>query len=84
MNQKIFKDDQDLVSIKIAFQNVINTVDKLKNTLIRKRKTLRNNDSTQEQFAECTHQLKTIVAITRTIEDELFEYDLELEEGDDD
>lgn len=84
MNQKIFKDDQDLVSIKIAFQNVINTVDKLKNTLMETRKTLRNNDSAQEQFEECTYQLKTIIAITRIIEDELFKYDLELEEGDDD
>ena len=91
---KIFKDEQDLISIEHAFQNVINTINQLAYYYAEERKTLKKdlkrdiitNDNKimktmQEQFEEYTYSLKTIIKVRRIIEDELFCYDLELEES---
>lgn len=91
---KIFKDEQDLISIEHAFQNVINTINQLAYYYAEERKTLKKdlkrniitNDNKimktmQEQFEEYTYSLKTIIKVRRIIEDELFRYDLELEES---
>lgn len=91
---KIFKDEQDLISIEHAFQNVINTINQLAYYYEGERKTLKKdlkrdiitNDNKimktmQEQFEEYTYSLKTIIKVRRIIEDELFRYDLELEES---
>lgn len=91
---KIFKDEQDLISIEHAFQNVINTINQLAYYYAEERKTLKKdlkrniitNDNEimktmQEQFEEYTYSLKTIIKVRRIIEDELFRYDLELEES---
>lgn len=94
MMSKIFKDEQDLISIEHAFQNVINTINQLAYYYAEERKTLKKdlkrniitNDNEimktmQEQFEEYTYSLKTIIKVRRIIEDELFRYDLELEES---
>ena len=89
---KIFKDEQDLVSIEHAFQNVINKIDKLehyygeemkkiKKDLKKNRLTKENINLKQEQFEQYTYSLRTIINVRRIIEDELFIYDLELEES---
>lgn len=91
---KIFKDDQDLVSIANAFQNIINKINSLEYFYRAERATLKKDfkrdifinsnaeikSEMQERFEKYTYNLETIIKVKRIIEDELFLYDLELED----
>lgn len=82
---KVLK-EEDLVSIQLAFQNIINYIYEEKEKTFEIRKKLKSNfnltDSTDsiEAFEESTYRLKTLIDISRIIEDELFKFDIELEE----
>ena len=93
----MFVEDVDLLDVKHAFEEVIKDINLKKTQLIQNRKELRNNlyelyedkeqnknkiSIIQEKFEETTYKLKAMIEISRTIEDSLFEYDIEIE-GDD-
>lgn len=93
----MFVEDVDLLDVKSAFEKVIKDINLKKTQLKQNRKELRNNlyelhediernkneiSFIQEKFEETTYKLKTMIEISRMIEDSLFEYDIEIEKED--
>lgn len=91
----MFADNEDLVDIKNAFEEVIKYINSEKELLKENRKKIREHlynlfqDKeknkkkiliVQEEFAGVTYMLKNIIEISRKIEDVLFKYDLGIEE----
>lgn len=87
---KIFRDEEDIIDIKHAFERVIDKVNNEKQALKEERKKLgdeieKDEDAVgiiqnkQERFEQVTYNLEAFIKVSRIIEDELFKYDLELE-----